>query len=219
MAKAATPVVRAVNGLGAFNEGTGGLACWVAAFLIAVMTGAVLVGVFFRYVLNDSLNWTEEVAVMSAIWVAFLVAPWAYRNGGHVAIEMIVNAFPVIVVRIVRVIVAPWANRNGSHAAIETFVNAIPLIFARIIRVIVNLLVLWILYRFFTEAVAYVGSGMRMRANSIDIPVAWFRAIVPVSMAMLFLVGVELVIRDLLSVVMRRQDLDLPHLAVPIEPE
>jgi TRAP-type C4-dicarboxylate transport system permease small subunit len=179
MAKAATPVIRAVNGLGTFNDRTGRLACWIAAFLIAVMTGAVLVGVFFRYVLNDSLNWTEEIAVMSAIWVAFLVAPWAYRNGGHVAIEMIVNATPLTVVRIV--------------------------------RVIVNLLILWILYRFFTEAVAYVGSGMRMRANSIDIPVAWFRAIVPVSMAMLFLVGVELIIRDLLSLVMRKTDLDLPH--------
>lgn len=187
MAEAETPVIRAVNGLGAANEKIGRLACWIAAVLIAVMTAAVLVGVFFRYVLNDSLNWTEEIAVMSAIWVAFLVAPWAYRNGGHVAIEMIVSAFPR------------------------------PLL--RIVRIIVNLLVLWILYRFFTEAVAYVGSGMRMRANSIDIPVAWFRAIVPLSMGMLFVVGVELVVRDVLSLLRPDTDLDLPHLAVPIEPE
>ena len=67
------------------------------------MTGAVLVGVFFRYVLNDSLNWTEEVAIMSAIWVAFLVAPWAYRNGGHVAIEMIVSALPLLLLRVCRI--------------------------------------------------------------------------------------------------------------------
>lgn len=187
MANAATPGIRAVNGLGAVNEKAGRLACWIAAILIAIMTGAVLVGVFFRYVLNDSLNWTEEVAIMSAIWVAFLVAPWAYRNGGHVAIEMIVSAFPLRLLRVT--------------------------------RIIVNLLVLWILYRFFTEAVAYVGSGMRMRANSIDIPIAWFRAIVPVSMAMLFLVGIELVVRDLLSLFRPDAGLDLPHLAVPIEPE
>jgi TRAP-type C4-dicarboxylate transport system permease small subunit len=187
MAEAASPVIRAVNGLGIVNDRIGRLACWIAAFLIALMTSAVLVGVFFRYMLNNSLNWTEEVAVMSAIWVAFLVAPWAYRNGGHVAIEMIVSAMPL------------------------------PLL--RVARIIINLLVLWILYRFFIEAVAYVGSGMRMRANSMDIPVAWFRAIVPVSMAMLFVVGIELVVRDLLSLFMRDADLDLPHLAVPIEPE
>lgn len=187
MAEATSPVVRAVNALGSLNESAGRFACWTAAALIAVMTGAVLLGVFFRYVLNNSLNWTEEVAIMSAIWVAFLVSPWAFRNGGHVAIEMVVNAMPRALMRVV--------------------------------RIVINLLVLWILYRFFSEAIAYVGSGMRMRANSMDIPVAYFRAIVPVSFAMMFVVGVELVIRDGLSLFMRGTDLDLPHLSAPIEPE
>ena len=187
MAKAASPVIRAVNGLGRLNDSAGRIACWIAAVLIAVMTGAVLLGVFFRYVLNNSLNWTEETAVMSAIWVAFLVAPWAYRNGGHVAIEMVVSYLPLAAVRI--------------------------------LRIIINLLILWILYRFFVEAVSYVGSGMRMKANSMDIPVAFFRAIVPVSIAMMFATGVELIVRDGLSLFRPDAGLDLPHLAVPIEPE
>jgi len=187
MAEAASPLVRAVDGLGWLNESAGRFACWVAATLIAVMTGSVLLGVYFRYVLNNSLNWTEETAIMSAIWVAFLVSPWAYRNGGHVAIELVVSSMP----------------RPAT----------------RVVRIIINLLVLWILYRFFLEALPYVSSGMRMRANSMDIPVAVFRAIVPVSLAMMFVVGIELIIRDGLSLFMPEAELDLPHLASPIEPE
>lgn len=187
MAEAVSPVVRAVEAFGWLNEAVGRFACWIAAALIAVMTGAVLLGVFFRYVLNNSLNWTEETAIMSAIWVAFLVAPWAYRNGGHVAIELLVSALPRPILRI--------------------------------LRILINGLILWILYRFFTEALTYVSRGMGTRANSMDVPLAYFRAIVPVSLGMMFVIGVELIIRDGVALVMPRAELDLPHLASPIEPE
>jgi len=49
----------------------------------------VCVGVFFRYVLNNSLVWTEEIAKFAMVWLAFVGSPVAMERGGHVAIEII----------------------------------------------------------------------------------------------------------------------------------
>lgn len=178
---------RAIVWLGVLNHWLGRVARDVAAALIALMTIAVLAQVFFRYVLNDSLAWSEDTAILAAIWVAFLVAPWAYRQGGHVSIEL--------------------------------FVSPLPERLFRLTRVIVNLLVLWLLWRFFAESLKYVESGWRMRANTIPMPVAWFRMIVPVSLVGLALVGIELIARDIYSVFRPSRAMPMPHLPEPIEPE
>lgn len=57
---------------------------WV---LLALMTGIVVLQVFFRYILNSSLGWSEDVSLMMMIWVAFAVAPIAYRTGANVALD------------------------------------------------------------------------------------------------------------------------------------
>ena len=49
----------------------------------------VCIGVFFRYVLNNSLVWTEEIAKFTMVWLAFIGSPAAMEKGGHVAIEMV----------------------------------------------------------------------------------------------------------------------------------
>ena len=54
----------------------------------------ILAQVLFRYVLNDSLTWTEELAKFSMVWVACLVAPWAYRHHLNVSIELFADALP-----------------------------------------------------------------------------------------------------------------------------
>jgi TRAP-type C4-dicarboxylate transport system permease small subunit len=131
------------------------------------MTVAVLAGVFFRYVLNNSLAWTEDSSILMMIWVAFLIAPWAYREGAHVGIELLVASLPK-----------------------PAF---------RVIRILLNLLIFWLLYRFMLEAVIYVSRGFNMRANTIPVPIAWFRTIVPVSLGMMMLIGIELILRDVLS--------------------
>ena len=66
-----------------------------AGALLAAMVLMILAQVFYRYVLNDSLPWTEEMAKFSMVWIAFLVAPWVYREHLNVAIEMFADAFPV----------------------------------------------------------------------------------------------------------------------------
>jgi TRAP-type C4-dicarboxylate transport system permease small subunit len=50
--------------------------------------------VFWRYALNDALTWAEEVGKYMMIWLVFTGAPIALRQGGHVAIEILPNALP-----------------------------------------------------------------------------------------------------------------------------
>jgi len=68
----------------------------VAWVLVALMVGAILLQVFFRYVLNDALPWPEEVARALMIWMMALVAASGYRWGSFVAIDMFSDFLPHI---------------------------------------------------------------------------------------------------------------------------
>ena len=67
---------------------------WIGIAAIALMVVAILVQVFFRYVLNNPLAWPEEAARFMMLWMTGLVAPTAYRRGGFVAIDMVSEALP-----------------------------------------------------------------------------------------------------------------------------
>lgn len=82
-----------ITALARFNELFASVAKYISLVLIAVMTLSVLVQVFFRYVLNNPLSWTEEASIFMMIWMAFLVAPFAYRSGANVSIEIIRDLF------------------------------------------------------------------------------------------------------------------------------
>ena len=49
----------------------------------------IILGVFFRYVLNDALVWYEEAAKFTLVWLCFLGTPLVMDAGGHVAIEIV----------------------------------------------------------------------------------------------------------------------------------
>ncbi len=69
-----------------------GRALGVAA--LAVMVAAILVQVFYRYVLNNALPWPDEAARFLMLWMTGLMAPTAFRRGGFVAIDMVVRMLP-----------------------------------------------------------------------------------------------------------------------------
>lgn len=62
--------------------------------LVGVITVVVCAGVFWRYVLNDSLSWTEETAKFLMVWMVFTGIPIALKTGGHAAIDALPKALP-----------------------------------------------------------------------------------------------------------------------------
>ena len=70
------------------------LTSWAVAYLTLQMALVVLLGVFTRYVLNDSLAWTEELARYSMIWLTWLGGGLALRRGAHIAVEFVRDALP-----------------------------------------------------------------------------------------------------------------------------
>jgi len=63
------------------------------AFVAATVAFALimLVGVFFRYVLNDSLAWSDEVGLMVFSWAIFLSIASGYRHDKHVNLDLVVR--------------------------------------------------------------------------------------------------------------------------------
>ena len=63
--------------------------------LIAVLFFAiVIVGglqVFNRFVLNQSLSWSEEFMVYANVWMVFLAIPVAYSRGFHIGMNLFVK--------------------------------------------------------------------------------------------------------------------------------
>jgi C4-dicarboxylate transporter DctM subunit len=57
--------------------------------------GAILLlGVFFRYVLNDSLVWTDEVALVVFNWAILLAIASGYLHDKHVNLDLVVRKLP-----------------------------------------------------------------------------------------------------------------------------
>jgi TRAP-type transport system small permease protein len=66
----------------------------LGVLLLLVMFISVLTQIFFRYVLNSPLTWTEESSRYSFIWIVLLGAAFAVRKKEHVVMEVLVNRFP-----------------------------------------------------------------------------------------------------------------------------
>ncbi len=67
---------------------------WLVSLIFALVVSIALVQVFFRYVLNTSLSWSEEAQIFGHIWIVFLGIPVAYRRGAHMYIETYCDKLP-----------------------------------------------------------------------------------------------------------------------------
>jgi TRAP-type C4-dicarboxylate transport system permease small subunit len=77
----------------------------VIFLMMAMMTTLVFVNVVARYVFNFSIIWTEEISQYLMIWIAYLGAGLALREGRHVAVEMLQDRLPTALGRKVRMAV------------------------------------------------------------------------------------------------------------------
>ncbi|TBR43832.1 TRAP transporter small permease [Marinomonas agarivorans] len=64
---------------------------YLALSAVAAMTVIIIVQVCFRYVLNNSLPWSEELARYLMVWMTFLALPVVSRLQQHAALEIILG--------------------------------------------------------------------------------------------------------------------------------
>jgi TRAP-type C4-dicarboxylate transport system permease small subunit len=62
--------------------------------LVAAIAVVVCIGVYWRYVLNDALAWTEETAKFLMVWMVFTGTPIALARGGLAAVDTLPASLP-----------------------------------------------------------------------------------------------------------------------------
>jgi TRAP-type C4-dicarboxylate transport system permease small subunit len=67
---------------------------WVTQFVFWLMAGCVFLQFFTRYVLNNSLAWTEEIAINCLIVVVFLGSVMCVRMSRHIRVDFIHRLLP-----------------------------------------------------------------------------------------------------------------------------
>ena len=77
-----------INGIGRLSRRINAVVEQSLFGLGALMIAIVAAQVFFRYVLNHSLFWSEELARYILVWLTFLGATVAYRRGVHPRIDL-----------------------------------------------------------------------------------------------------------------------------------
>ena len=64
---------------------------WIAIILFWSLAFIVFLQFFSRYILNDSLAWTEEIARYGLMWVVFIGGAVVTRKDSHIAVELLSN--------------------------------------------------------------------------------------------------------------------------------
>ena len=160
---------RLLDGLAWFNQAAGKVGRNLSLTLVGLMTAAILLQVFFRYVLGSALTWSEEVARFMMVWMTFLVAPIAYRAGANVALDIVI-----------------------SRIRGRTF---------EILKIVIHVLVIGFVVTFFVESFGLIGRGLKMKASTVDIPMAYVYAIIPITFVVMFTVGIELIGRSIRALI------------------
>lgn len=110
---AAAPAVSGL--LWRFLEGAAGL-------LIAAMTVLVALQVVFRYVINYTLPWSEELSRYVFVWASLLGAGVALGRAAHLGVDSLVRRVPAVLrqflAALVRVLIAAFALLLGYQGLI-----------------------------------------------------------------------------------------------------
>ena len=77
------------------------LICFGLMLLICLL---VLAQIFFRYVLNNSLVWSEELSRYSFVWMTFIGTSFIVKRKSHISISFIYNFIPNKIKPIVNII-------------------------------------------------------------------------------------------------------------------
>ncbi|MEH0018015.1 MAG: TRAP transporter small permease [Desulfobacter sp.] len=114
-----------------------------AMSLCAVMTIVVLLGVVFRYILNDPLVWSEELSTFAMVWVAMIGGSMGIKGSYHVGVSYVVDN-------------VAWMNNHR-----------------RVIRLAVNLIILFFLVILLKEAVHLARFAKVQTSPAMGVSMFW----------------------------------------------
>lgn len=99
----------------------------VISFIILVTL--VVLQVFFRFVINLSIGWSEELARYLLIWIAWIAASYAVHKSAHIRVEVVKDLFKSTAKKIIELIVLLISFGFAVFLAVEgtRFVLAIKL--------------------------------------------------------------------------------------------
>ncbi|MEA4893791.1 MAG: TRAP transporter small permease [Oscillospiraceae bacterium] len=78
---------RTLKALGNLDVGASGV-------IVIALILLTFVNVIMRYILKSPITWCEELQTLFFMWIIFLTAGYAFRTGGHIAIEIVVDSLP-----------------------------------------------------------------------------------------------------------------------------
>ncbi|MGO4886650.1 TRAP transporter small permease [Anaerobacillus sp. MEB173] len=76
----------------------------VSSILLSATVILITLQVFNRYVLSNSLTWSEELARYLFIWSIYLGVSYAVKEGRHLEISFLKTFFPFIIQKVITVI-------------------------------------------------------------------------------------------------------------------
>lgn len=65
----------------------------ICGSLLFGITILIFVQVIFRYILQNSISWSEELTRYMMIWAVFLASGYVLSKGGHANIDLLVSRF------------------------------------------------------------------------------------------------------------------------------
>lgn len=71
-----------------------GVADWLMVSLFGFIVTVMLLSIFFRYVLNSSLSWTDEVIRFAFVWFALLGAAIVFRDNAAIRVDIVPELLP-----------------------------------------------------------------------------------------------------------------------------
>ena len=143
-----------------------GRACLAFAMsTLALALASVALQVVFRYGLNNSLLWAEELARYAIIWSTFVGAAVAYRQGAHVGLTVLGDALPQMPSRLLA---------RAIHLVVLGFAG----------------LVAWEGWFLFARVLA-----RGEITNGLQTEIAWFYLAIPVGGALLVVAAAEGLVR------------------------
>lgn len=167
-----------INLLSKANAAVLAIGCGIGMVCVAVMVIFILIQVFFRYVLGNALPWSEEGARFLMMWMMGLMAPTAFRRGGFVSIDMVVLMVPTRLAALISLallglcMVILVVGLQIGYGQVTGFAG-----------------------RFTTDAL-WLPANLTL-TEWFKVPRSWAMASLPVGLALMLSVNVELILRAL----------------------